>query len=374
MSGNDSTLGRALPRSVDRRSRAPWTKRRPETVRPLLAQSLAPWILATLVPVFVFWLPAESSPPAQDDRVLQEQTSDPTVELQPVQTDDTGTRRAIIICGHPGSEACREIYAQSVEKIYAALIQRYGFSSDHLWVRFGGDPRKGGGAALAASRGLSTREAIAADAVQLGEILRPEDALWVIVVGHAHFDGRHSFLNLPGPDVHEEDFGKLFEGLHSREQVFVLTSPASGYWIKHLSAKGRIVITATEADLEVNETLFHLDLAEVLSNPPAEREYDRDRDGRITVLDLYLNVVRRVLLRYQAEESIPTEHAQLDDNGDRRGTELQLDYLEPELGGGAREGSRPRIRPTADGALAAGVEILVDKPPAPVLPPSDGPQ
>jgi len=352
MSGDDSTLGRAFSRSVDREARGP-RARRPGTIRRPLAQALGPGLLATFVPVLAFCLPAESSPTKPNNAAVKEEASDPSVDAQPEQTDDTGTRRAIIICGHPGSEAYREIYAQTVEKIYAALIQRYGFSSDHLWVRFGGDPREDDPAALAASRGLSTREAIAADAAQLGEILRPQDALWVIVVGHAHFDGRHSFLNLPGPDVHEEEFGKLFEGLQSREQVFFVTMPASGYWIKQLSAKGRVVIAATEADLEVNETVFHLDLAEVLSNPPAEKEYDQDGDGRITLLDLYLNVVRRVLLRYQAEENIPTEHAQLDDNGDRRGTELQLDYLEPELGGGAIEGSRPEIRPTADGALAA---------------------
>ncbi|NQT16711.1 MAG: hypothetical protein HQ582_28395 [Planctomycetes bacterium] len=358
MSGDDSTLGRALSWSGGRRDRGPRAKRRPGTVLPPLVQRVVPGLLAALVSVLAFSAPGESSPPKQNDGAVEEKTSDPAAEFRPEQPGEPGTRRAIIICGHPGSEAYREVYGQTVEKIYAALIRRYGFSAEDLWVRFGGDPREDDGAAVTASRGLSTREAIAADAVELGEVLRPEDALWVIVVGHAHFDGRHSFLNLPGPDIHEEEFGKLFDGLHSREQVFFVTMPASGYWIKHLSAKGRIVITATEADLEVNETLFHLDLAEVLDNPPEVKEYDQDGDGRVTVLDLYLNVVRRVMLRYKAEEEIPTEHAQLDDNGDHRGTEIQLDYLEPELGGGAEEGSRPEIRPTADGALAATWQVL----------------
>jgi hypothetical protein len=275
----------------------------------------------------------------------------------------------MILCGHPGNKEYRTIYAQTVEKLYAALTRRYGFSAGDVWVRFGGGPQEGEGAAAFPSRGLATREAIAADVAELGKVLRPEDALWVVVVGHAHFDGRHSFLNLPGPDMRGDEFGKLFEGLHSREQVFLVTTPASGYWIKHLSAKGRIVITATEADLEVNETLFPLDLADVLIDPPEEKEYDRDGDGRVTVLDLYLNVVRRVMLRYKAEKNIPTEHAQLDDNGDHRGTERQLDYLEPELVGGARDGARPEIPPTADGALASTVAIPLDGTPGTVVPP-----
>jgi hypothetical protein len=276
----------------------------------------------------------------------------------------TGTRRALILCGLPGDESHRAMYAQSVEKLHKALVGRYGFSPEEVWVRFGSKPENGDGPALAKARGLSTREAIEADVAELRKGLQPEDALWVIVLGHAHYDGRHSWLNLPGPDVQEEEFGKLFAGLASREQVFLITTPASGFLIKHLSARGRIVITATEPDWEVNETLFHLPPAEVLSNPPRTEKYDQDKDGRITVLDLYLLVTRLVMMMYQAEKDIPTEHAQLDDNGDGRGTELQLDYLEPELGGRARPrgypGARPRIKPSADGALAATVVIHMD--------------
>ena len=116
-------------------------------------------------------------------------------------------------------------------------------------------------------------------------------------------------------------------------------------------------MTITEADREVNETLLHLDLAEVLSDP--EQIEDFDRDDRISVLDLYLTLSLRVLLRYQAQGDIPTEHAQLDDNGDQRPTELQLDFLERELGGRAERGRRPEIRPTADGALAARTPLNI---------------
>ena len=272
------------------------------------------------------------------------------------------------------------MYAQTVEKLHKALIGRCGFPPKEVWVRFSSKPLSGDGPALAKARGLSTREGIEADVTELRKVLKPEDALWVMVLGHAHYDGRHSFLNLPGPDVREDEFGKLFAGLASREQVFFITTPASGFLIKDLSARGRIVITATEPDWEVNETLFHLPLAEVLSNPPKTEEYDQDKDGRITVLDLYLAVTRLVMMMYQAEDNIPTEHAQLDDNGDGRGTELQLDYLGPELGGRAETGARPQVKASADGALAATVAMRIDplseiRPaPATVAPPEPVPE
>jgi len=272
----------------------------------------------------------------------------------------TGKRRALIVCGHPGDEAHREMYARSVETLVAALVDRHGFAGDDVWVRFGSQSREGDGSAVSSCRGPSTREAIAADVAELGDVLRTDDTLWVIVLGHAHFDGRHSFLNLPGPDIPEDEFGKLFEALESREQVFFITTPVSGYFIKHLSRKGRIVITATEADLEVNETLFHLDLADVLSEPPGNDQFDKDGDHVITILDLYLTIARRVLLRYKAEKNIPTEHAQLDDNGDGRGTEVQLDYLEPELGGRHRRGGSTTVKRQGDGAVAAKTKLVIE--------------
>jgi len=100
----------------------------------------------------------------------------------------------------------------------------------------------------------------------------------------------------------------------------------------------------------------------VTGYPPPAKEFDPDGDGRITLLDLYLTVCRGVLLASAEAKNIPTEHALLDDNGDGRGTEVQLDYLEEELGGRRRAGPPPTPRPGADGSLAAG--IVLGFPPA----------
>ncbi len=131
--------------------------------------------------------------------------------------------------------------------------------------------------------------------------------------------------------------------------------------MKPLAAPGRIVITATEADQEVNETLFPHALAETLAAPSAE--IDRDKDGKISVFELYLAVVANVMKRYVADENLPTEHAKLDDNGDGHGSELQESYLPPELGGvaGAEEGAEDR----AQGRRSPRVEDLHRVPPVP---------
>ena len=144
---------------------------------------------------------------------------------------------------------------------------------------------------------------------------------------------------------------QALRGPQGAEQVFFITTSASGFFLKPMAAAGRIVITATEADQEVNETLFPLALADVLATPP--EGIDRDKDGKISVFELYLAVVADVMKRYVDDENLPTEHAKLDDNGDGHGSELQESYLPPELGGRAGQKAEPKIGPKDDGALAS---------------------
>ena len=262
------------------------------------------------------------------------------------------TRRALIVCGLPGDDEHRKLFAETVEKLQKALTERYGFAASEVFVRFGLEKLSGDGPALSGARGISNREGIAADVDELRKRLGTEDTVWVIVIGHAHFDGRHSFLNIPGPDLDERAFAKLFAGLKAREQVFFITTPASGFFIKPLSAPGRVVITATEPDRELNETLFPLALADVLAVPP--EGIDRDKDGRTSVLELYLAVVSNVMKRYADAENLPTEHAKLDDNGDGHGSELQEYYLPKVLGGHAGKAREPKFGISKDdGGLAS---------------------
>lgn len=274
--------------------------------------------------------------------------------------ESAGTKRALILCGLPGDKAHRKPFAETVEKLRQTLMTKYAFAGPNVHVQFGGLVAEGEGPVLSGVRGQGTREEIEAEAAELRKELKPEDTLWVIVMGHSYYDGRHSHFNIPGPDINEQEFAKLFVDLPAREQVFFITIPTSGYYIKPLSAKGRVVISATEADLEVNETIYPMALAEVLANPPAASEFDADHDGNLTLFDLYIAVARNVVERYIKDEFLPTEHALLDDNGDGRGTELQIDYLTEAQGGRAQEGKPPRPpRENADGGLSAQISIVV---------------
>ncbi|MDR3636288.1 MAG: hypothetical protein P4L84_20970 [Isosphaeraceae bacterium] len=283
-------------------------------------------------------------------------------------TSGKGVRRALIVCGLPGDEDHRKLYAGVMEKLAKALIEQYGFPATEVLVRFGGETRPTDGPALKSSRGPSSGEGIAADVAELRKRLTADDSLWVIVLGHGHLDGRRAYLNLPGPDLDERGFGKLFEGLKAREQVFFITSSASGFFLKPLAQPGRIVITATEPDREVNETLFPQALADVLASPP--EGIDHDKNGSISVFELYLSVVANVMQRYVDDENLATEHAKIDDNGDGRGSELQAQYLPEELGGTAGKDEKPTAGPKGDGQLAS--QVLIGAVPQPAKDQSNG--
>ncbi|HEV3003717.1 MAG TPA: hypothetical protein VGX78_04620 [Pirellulales bacterium] len=304
------------------------------------------WTLAAvaIVQIFAAGLSADDDPFAED----------------PPQVNPQG-RQALIVCGLPGDVDHRKLFAETVEKLYAGLTTRLGCTPEHTTVLFSDEATDKDGPALRASRGLATREKLAEVVDEAQSSLKPDDALWVFVLGHAHFDGRFSWLNLPGPDMNQVEFGKLFAPIACREQVFFMTTPVSGFFIKPLAAAGRIVIAATEADAEVNETIFPVGLASALADPPVMQEFDVDGDGRSTLLDVYLWSARATAQEYATGELLATEHSLLDDDGDGRGSEVQLDYLNEELGGRLRAG---RNRPTpraGEGARAR--TILLPMPP-----------
>jgi hypothetical protein len=278
----------------------------------------------------------------------------------------TGARRALIVCGLTGDAPHRALFGQTIETIYSALTTHHGFAPDHVSVLWSEPKKAGDGPALAASHGPATREALAETATTIVQALQPPDALWVFVLGHAHFDGKNSWLNLPGPDLNQADFGGLFTAAACQEQVFFMTTSASGFFIKPLSKSGRIVITATEADREVNETLFPHKLATALAEPPPHAEFDIDGDGQLSLLDAYLWTGRETAREYATEMLLATEHAQIDDNGDGRGIELQSHFLTEDLGGRLTADRKPPLIVSGDGALARGLQLR--HPPSPPKP------
>jgi hypothetical protein len=254
--------------------------------------------------------------------------------------------QALILMGLPGDEEHEKLFADTAKQWRDWLTGPLGFKPADVRVLSGGAAKND------VSQGPATRETIEKEAARLRQTLRPRDRLWVFFLGHANYDGEHAWLHLPGPDLRDDEIGKLFAGLLCREQVFWVTTAESGRFVKGLSAKGRIVIAATRANGEDNEPEFPRALSAVVARPLAE--LDVNRDGKLSLLELYYRIMAEVRARYIADKRLSTEHSQLDDNGDGVGTERPL---VPEPG--------KKIGPGDDGILSLATILPYPSPPPP---------
>ena len=108
--------------------------------------------------------------------------------------------------------------------------------------------------------------------------------------------------------------------------VFVNTASASGPFVEALSGPGRVVLAATRTGAEKFATLFGGPFVDAFAAEAA----DADRNGRVSVLEAFEYAKKQVAAEYQREGLLPTEHAILDDNGDKEGS------MDP--GGQAKDG------------------------------------
>ena len=297
-------------------------------------------------------------------------TNAPAAVDVPATANDSpaGRRIAIVLCGHPGDDDHIELFRGSVEKIRAGLTTHYQFLPENIHVFMGEDADSEAGddqnvaderseaTGVSAATMSATKEVIAAKLQILKGQMTVDDSLFVIVIGHTYFENNLAWYNLHGPDIQQKEFATLFEGLPAREQVFVVTIPCSGYYIRTLSSPGRVIITATESDLEVNETLCPHVLADMLSAAPLV-EWDLDADKHLSLFEFYIALCRGVADRYIDETLIATEHAQLDDNADGKGSELQQHYLTEDQGGLPKNRQRQQLVEGRDGMAASKVNI-----------------
>ena len=213
------------------------------------------------------------------------------------------------------------------------MIEKFGFDESKIRIQFGRneeDPEHEDWE----THGRSTKDELLNEAAQLVADSTENDTTWVFLLGHTYFDGKTVFFNVPDTDITHQEFTSSFENLKGSSAFFICT-PASGHFIKGLSQSNRVVITATEAEWETNGSIFHIHLANTLESITQTPEFDFDKDGKVTLVDVFIKATRDMVDAYLGAETplYPTEHPNFDDNGDGRGSELQIDYLTPEQGG-----------------------------------------
>jgi hypothetical protein len=162
----------------------------------------------------------------------------------------------------------------------------------------------------------ATRDAVTKAIEGLASKAGEEDTVVIVLFGHGTFAGNVAKFNLPGPDMVPQDFAPLLARLRSKRVVFVNTASASGPFVEALSGPGRVIVTGTRTGDEKYATLFGGPFVDAFATEGA----DADRDGKVSILEAFEYAKKAVAASYAREGLLPTEHALLDDNGDRQGS------------------------------------------------------
>ncbi len=167
--------------------------------------------------------------------------------------------------------------------------------------------------------GPATKERLEAAIRALGERAEPTGDVLLVLFGHGSDRGEDPRFNLVGPDVTAAELGAWLSQLRVRHIVVVNTASASGGFIPVLAGPGRIVMTATKTGFERNATRFGEYFVRALAADSADGA-DTDKDGRLSVLEVFNYARREVARAYEQDKRLLTEHALLDDDGDGKGS------------------------------------------------------
>ena len=180
----------------------------------------------------------------------------------------------------------------------------------------------------------STRENLERVLGELAGRAATNAQVFVVLIGHGSSREGEPKLNLPGPDLTAGDLARFLEAFPTQTLVVANLASASGDFIPALSGPRRVVITATKSGAERNQTRFGKFFVDAFAGDQS----DVDHDGAVSLLEAFTYARREVARAYEQQGILLTEHAMLDDNGDK-------------------EGSHEPDPETADGALARTITL-----------------
>jgi hypothetical protein len=163
---------------------------------------------------------------------------------------------------------------------------------------------------LLADRG-ATKSGIEKALADIAGRAKPNDGVFILLIGHGSFDGRVAMFNLMGPDLSAADCAKLLAKFTTQRVVLVNTASSSGAFLPTVAAPGRVIVTATKTGGERNAT----DFPEYFVAAYGDEAADRDRNGHVSVAEAFEYAKTKVAEAFKQKGYMLTEHATLDDGG-----------------------------------------------------------
>jgi hypothetical protein len=211
-------------------------------------------------------------------------------------------RFALIISGASGSEKFAESQNGWTTSLQGVLQKRLGFAAERILVL----------SESASGASIANRENVLRTLGELKSKVTADDMLLVVLIGHGTYDGNVAKFNLVGPDMDTREWKQGLDAIPGR-LVFVDTTSSSFPFVSALSAKNRIIITATDSAAQKYATVFPQYFIESLEQGAKS---DADKNGRLSVWEAFTYASQAVKQSFEQKGTLVTERPVIDDNGD----------------------------------------------------------
>ena len=212
--------------------------------------------------------------------------------------------QVILVTGASGEPQYAASFHTAGSALVDALVAKHGFTLDDI-VYLAEDPTRD----TKRIDGKSSKQELTQAIARVSG--RSADRVLLILIGHGSHAGSDSRFNLPGPDLTAAELAAMLEPLKAKQVAVVNAASASGDFMSALSARNRVVVTATKSSYERNETLFPKYFVAAFTATGA----DTDKDERVSLLEAFTYAKREVARAYETDSRLPTEHAMLNDEG-----------------------------------------------------------
>ena len=240
----------------------------------------------------------------------QEATTDTAEDTPWFRQTPNSNKFALIVVGAAASDEIRQRMRGWASELHTTLRNDYGYGASRIELLIDDGVNVGDAAALMTGSSRVTDVQAAVDRIAAASTAG--DQLSVFLFGHGSSTFGDAKFNNVGPDMTGQDFAAMLSPLDGVDMVIFNTTSASFEFSRELSVLGRIVVSATRSAAERYDPVFGGQLVSALQ----EKRADIDRNGRVSVLEVYNYASARVTEWYRDQQRLATENAVLDDSGD----------------------------------------------------------
>jgi hypothetical protein len=217
---------------------------------------------------------------------------------------------ALIIVGAAASDEIRQRMRSWASELHGTLLNHYGYAASHIELLMDDGINVGNTSGLV--KGSSRIEDVQTAIGRIADSSSAGDQLTLFLFGHGSSTFGDAKFNNVGPDMTGRELAGMLQSLEGVDMVIFNTTSASFEFSRELSALGRVVVSATRSAAERYDPVFGGQLVSAM----ADKRADIDRNGRVSVLEVYNYASARVTEWYREQQRLPTENAVLDDSGD----------------------------------------------------------